>query len=636
MTKQSLFFLTLLFCFSVSSKALSFNGPSPIDMPAEIDVKGKTYDLKNLQPPFPLRGKAGEQAFQKGSKVYFKRCFLCHGDLLNGKGLFGDSFSPAPANFIGKDTILKKSPAYVFWRIMKGGLGLPKKFEPWNSAMPAWENSLSEEEVWHVIAYIYQRSHYLLAIHQNKSKPSIKRGKALFQENCTQCHGDKGDGKGITVNYSSPPPRNLTKGQYKLRSTPIGKIPTDEDMFKTLTQGMVGTTMPGWKVLSEPDRKSLILYLKTIAPKFEKFMERGRKHKIVKVPEPPPLSLDSVKEGRQLYLENCSGCHGFEGRSDGEASNRIVSISSGDIWPRNLTKAWTFRRGSKRKDLFLTLRTGLYGSAMPRFSKRLLKKDQIWSIVNYVQTLSPPRKPKIDKLIHIKKIDGELPNDPSDKKWNSVDTHYYPLGGQVAEQDKAYFPMIESVKIKAVHNGSEVSILAIWDDPTFDPVLQKTISVKESPVPPIPEKLKGLKELKEKEPVPPDPQEFADSFAIQFPVEKKRSGEKPYFLNGDKENAVNIWQWNSYPLGVTESNSKGLGLAKPQAKGSQGVTSKAIYQYGQYQVVFKRKLKSSDSLIDSQFESNATYDFAFNAWDGSSDETGTNKSISSWFQFILE
>ncbi len=635
MTRPLPFFLTALFFLSISSQVFSFSGPSATDMPAEIKANGKTYALTNLQPPFPLRGKAGEKAFQKGSVVYFKRCFLCHGDLLNGKGLFGDSFYPPPANFIGKDSIIKKPPAYAFWRIMKGGPGLPHKFEPWNSAMPAWENSLSEDEVWQVIAFIYQRAHYLLTIHENKSNPSVKRGKALFQENCTQCHGEKGDGKGITVNYSSPPPRNLTKGQYKLRSTPVGKIPTDEDMFKTLTHGMVGTTMPGWKVLSEQDRKSLVLYLKTLAQKFEKFAERGREHKIVKVPEPPVFSLKSLEEGRQLFLENCSGCHGFEGRSDGEASDRIVSISSGDIWPRNLTKAWTFRRGAKRKELFLTLRTGLYGSAMPRFSKRLLKDDQIWSIVDYVQTLSPPRKPKVDKLIHVKRIEGELPSNPNDKMWSSVDSHYFPLGGQVAEKDKAYFPMIDSVKIKAVHNGSEVSILASWDDPTFDPVLQKLIPLKESPVPPIPEKLKGLKEPVVKEPVPPEPQEFADSFAIQFPVANNGNGQKPYFLNGDSNNPVNLWKWNSFPLGVVESNANGLATLKPQAKDSQEVNSKAVFQYGQYQVVFKRKLKTN-SPQDAQFEPGTTHAFAFNAWDGSSNETGTNKSVSSWFQFILE
>ena len=39
---------------------------------------------------------------------------------------------------------------------MKGGKGLPEKFEPWNSAMPAWEDILNQEEAWKTILYIYE------------------------------------------------------------------------------------------------------------------------------------------------------------------------------------------------------------------------------------------------------------------------------------------------------------------------------------------------------------------------------------------------------------------------------------------------------------------------------------------------
>ena len=194
--------------------------------------------------------------------------------------------------------------------------------------------------------------------------------------------------------------------------------------------------------------------------------------------------------------------------------------------------------------------------------------------------------------------------------------------------------MIRNVKIKAAHNGSEIGFLVSWDDPKFDPVLQKLIPVIESPVPPIPEKLKGLKDPLVKEAIPPEPQEFPDSFAIQFPV--LNNGKKPYFLNGDISSPVNIWKWNSYPLGVVESNSEGLNYTKTQELASQEVKSKAIYRYGEYKVIFKRKLKTSDLLHDTQFKIGETHIFAFNAWDGSSDETGTKKSISSWFQFILQ
>jgi mono/diheme cytochrome c family protein len=48
--------------------------------------------------------------------------------------------------------------SFVFWRIAKGGPGLPREGTPWNSAMPAWEDFLSEDEIWAVILYLYDHS----------------------------------------------------------------------------------------------------------------------------------------------------------------------------------------------------------------------------------------------------------------------------------------------------------------------------------------------------------------------------------------------------------------------------------------------------------------------------------------------
>jgi hypothetical protein len=45
--------------------------------------------------------------------------------------------------------------SFLFWRIAKGGPGLPGESTPWDSAMPVWENFLSEKEIWQVILYLY-------------------------------------------------------------------------------------------------------------------------------------------------------------------------------------------------------------------------------------------------------------------------------------------------------------------------------------------------------------------------------------------------------------------------------------------------------------------------------------------------
>ena len=43
----------------------------------------------------------------------------------------------------------------LFWRIVKGGPGLPLEGAPWETSMPAWEQFLSEEQIWELILALY-------------------------------------------------------------------------------------------------------------------------------------------------------------------------------------------------------------------------------------------------------------------------------------------------------------------------------------------------------------------------------------------------------------------------------------------------------------------------------------------------
>ena len=91
----------------------------------------------------------------EGKKVFFRNCVFCHGDMLDGKGIFADRLNPNPANFQDATTISMLQESYVFWRVSKGGPGLPQESTPWNSAMPRWETMLTDEERWKVILFLY-------------------------------------------------------------------------------------------------------------------------------------------------------------------------------------------------------------------------------------------------------------------------------------------------------------------------------------------------------------------------------------------------------------------------------------------------------------------------------------------------
>ncbi|RMG68633.1 MAG: cytochrome c [Calditrichaeota bacterium] len=132
--------------------------------PIEITFKGKKINLTEADNPFRALEKSDPDKFRqhvaRGRVIYFQNCVFCHGDNLNGEGLFAHGFDPLPANFADPTTIAMLQESYLFWRIAKGGPGLPEESAPWASAMPAWEKFLSEEDIWDVILFLYDYTGY--------------------------------------------------------------------------------------------------------------------------------------------------------------------------------------------------------------------------------------------------------------------------------------------------------------------------------------------------------------------------------------------------------------------------------------------------------------------------------------------
>lgn len=95
------------------------------------------------------------QYVREGGAIFFQNCHFCHGDNLNGEGMFAFAFNPIPANFVDSGTIAQLQETYVLWRVTKGGLGLPVQSFPWASAMPPWEQHLTVDEIWKVIMFEY-------------------------------------------------------------------------------------------------------------------------------------------------------------------------------------------------------------------------------------------------------------------------------------------------------------------------------------------------------------------------------------------------------------------------------------------------------------------------------------------------
>lgn len=127
--------------------------------PATVSFQGKTIDLINDDNPYRHLEDDDPAAFaehlENGRAVYYENCVFCHGDNMAGDGHFAHGYDPIPANFQDPTTIAMLQEGYLFWRIAKGGPGLPVESTPWASAMPAWELFLTEEEIWDVILFLY-------------------------------------------------------------------------------------------------------------------------------------------------------------------------------------------------------------------------------------------------------------------------------------------------------------------------------------------------------------------------------------------------------------------------------------------------------------------------------------------------
>jgi mono/diheme cytochrome c family protein len=251
-----------------------------------------------------------------------------------------------------------------------------------------------------------------------------------------------GSGQGPTGAWVNPHPRDYRRGIFKFTSSkqPSGiRKPRREDLVRTVTQGVEGTSMPAFGaqsnnkfgVLPEEHIQRLVSYvihlslrgevefdtmwyhdtlqvddqpatpaefaadrLKTLAGFWTKanheLIQPGKYN--VKQDDPQALQA-SIKRGYDLFLAptavGCIKCHMDFGRR-----NRFIYDAWGTVVkPRDLTEG-IFRGGRRPVDLYWRITGGINGAGMPDASGTL-KPDEVWDLVNFVQALPyPPMLPK--------------------------------------------------------------------------------------------------------------------------------------------------------------------------------------------------------------------------------------------------
>lgn len=89
------------------------------------------------------------------------------------------------------------------------------------------------------------------------SHGSPNQGKAIYEQQCANCHGPQGRGDGPEAPFLSPRPGNLVSAYTAVRS--------DVELLNVIANGKPHTAMPGWKDrLSEEERKEVLAYIRSL------------------------------------------------------------------------------------------------------------------------------------------------------------------------------------------------------------------------------------------------------------------------------------------------------------------------------------------------------------------------------------
>ncbi len=251
-----------------------------------------------------------------------------------------------------------------------------------------------------------------------RSAEWINYGKTVYEARCVGCHGEKGDGNGPAATFLyKQRPRNFTAGVFKFRLTQK-PIPTDGDMFRTITRGVRGTAMPAWYMLPIDDRLAVIQYIKYVlavdrsdpSKPYAYFTEEPPGQPLY-IGLPPTPTQDVLAHGKDVWQNaKCWECHGHTGKGDGEKAAGLKDDFNFPIRPADLTSG-QFKSGPQVQDIFRTISTGLSGTPMPSYRDSLPEADR-WALAYYVLSLSAFKDPLTGEPLKISAADRAALDDP--------------------------------------------------------------------------------------------------------------------------------------------------------------------------------------------------------------------------------
>ncbi|MBX0286362.1 ethylbenzene dehydrogenase-related protein [Haloarcula salinisoli] len=188
---------------------------------------------------------------------------------------------------------------------------------------------------------------------------------------------------------------------------------------------------------------------------------------------------------------------------------------------------------------------------------------------------------------------------PTADGWSDVPQSTVPLSSAPSSVPNANDTTIERVHVQAARGEEQLYLRLQWHDATRDTTTD-------------------------------GPRTFADSVAVQFPVNESA---RPPIAMGGPTNRVNVWYWSG-GTGSEELLAGGAGSTTRMANST--ITTNATYQgsgeNATWTVQYTRDLDVAGENRTTIPE-DEDIDVAFAVWNGSNDERAGQKAVSEWHYF---
>jgi mono/diheme cytochrome c family protein len=229
-------------------------------------------------------------------------------------------------------------------------------------------------------------------------------GARLYSEHCARCHGERGDGRGLSP--LDPPARHFGAEPFKFGTTSNRLRPTDEDLMRVVQNGIPGSAMPAFAQLAEEERRAIVGHVRLLTWEnvFAKLRDKDLKEfgdynslevagqtdkqlqpgKPLEVPATfAAATPELLARGREVFGQYCAPCHGLEGRGDGKQVQ--VNENGTPAKPRDLTQG-LYKGGGEPEQLYARIVLGIPGTPMPASGN--LSPQDVEALIAYVRSLS--------------------------------------------------------------------------------------------------------------------------------------------------------------------------------------------------------------------------------------------------------